>query len=185
MRYFSLKRYCMKMLSRFDLAKAFKARGSRCFAGIMIVLLPCYSAAKTVSVSVTFGNPQSNGGECVGKGVCRASLDMEVQNVIPAKGAIDKSISVSDGVKVDFVVNEVNPTTLMMRFSKKELLKKQPGQLAAFADPSGYSFDSIYALDKGICASLALPAGSVVPANKPFTVQITEDLVTVYIPVSR
>lgn len=174
----------MKLLSGFDFARAFRAKGSKCFAGLLM-LMPLYSTAKMVSVSVTFGNPQSNGGECVGKGVCRASLDMEMQKVVLGKGGDDKQLSISDGVKVDFVVNEANPTTLMLRFSKSELLKKQAGQLPSFADPAGYSFDAPYLLDKGMCASLGLPVGATVPANKSFTVQIAEDLVTVYIPVSR
>lgn len=148
-----------------------------CLASLLLIMLPFVSNAASTLLGVTFGNPQSNGGECVGKGVCRESLELDTKSGV--------YFSAPEAVTVTFVVNETNPGLLMMRFSKAELMSKQPRQFVYFSAVDGYSFDTQYSLSKVMCASLGLPVGSTIQANKAYTVQISEDLVTVYIPISR
>lgn len=148
-----------------------------CLASVLLVMLPFVSNAASTLLGVTFGNPQSNGGECVGKGVCRESLELDVKSGL--------YVSAPEAVTVTFVVNETNPSMLMMRFSKSELLAKQPRHFPYFSAVDGYSFDAQYSLSKSMCASLGLPITSTIQANKTYTVQISDDIITVYIPISR
>ena len=55
------------------------------FFTFLLVLSSVIVSAATVSLGVTFGNPQSNGGDCVGKGVCKESLiDATVVGIAPS-----------------------------------------------------------------------------------------------------
>jgi len=140
----------------------------------MLLMLPMFSEAASVTMGVTFGNPQSNGGECVGKGVCREALDFDV--------ASNNYLSQPDAVTVTFVVNSTNPNVLLMRFSLRELRKKQPDQVSSFLAPAGYFFESPYILNKPVFAPLSLPAGTIIAPFKSYSVMVSEDIVTMYIP---
>src|SRR5579871_1663720 len=94
-------------------------------AALFILLLPAATKAGCVTMTVTFGNPQSSGGICTGKGVC-------------------KTTSLSDpagagNVDVTFAVNSNNPGVVIMRFSMSDLMSKQPEQVSYFTDPNGYA----------------------------------------------
>ena len=154
-----------------------KMKTSTFLASLFLVIMPLFSNAATVSFGVTFGNPQSNGGACVGKGVCRESLDMDM-----ASGTY---MTAPEAVTVMFVTNAMNPGILMMRFSFSDLLRKQPEQAGWFTDPTGYSFETAYSLDKPQFLPFGFPAGSQVAANVKYTVSFTGDMVTVYIPYAH
>jgi|GEM_PF-4304493 len=143
-----------------------KMRMSSILGSLLLITMPLFANAASVSFGVTFGNPQSNDGVCVGKGVCKGE-------------------STPDAVTVSFIINEANPNILMMRFSMRELMMKQADKVASFNDPLGYSFDSEYSLVKSNFSSLNLMPGAYIPANTTFTTQISEDVVTVYIPYSH
>ena len=143
-----------------------KMRMSSIFASLLLIAIPMFANAASVSFGVTFGNPQSNDGVCVGKGVCKGE-------------------STPDAVTVSFIINDANPNVLMMRFSMRELMAKQPDKVASFNDPMGYSFDSPYSLAKPAFAQLNLLPGAMIPASTNFPIQISEDVVTVYIQYSH
>ena len=141
------------------------------FAGLLLTTMPAFSNAATVSFGVTFGNPQSSGGVCVGKGVCRESFG-------------DASLS-PDAVNVSFVTSESNPNVIMMRFSMSELMAKQPEKASSFTDPMGYSFDVAYMLNKPAFDPLHLMPGAMVAPATKYSVMISDDIVTVYIPYAH
>ncbi|MCW3121815.1 MAG: hypothetical protein JWQ38_1307 [Flavipsychrobacter sp.] len=141
------------------------------FAGLLLTTMPAFSNAATVSFGVTFGNPQSNGGVCVGKGVCRESLG-------DASGS-------PEAVNVSFGTSETNPSILTMTFSMSELTEKQPDKVSGFTDPMGYSFDAPYMLSKPQFGPLHLLPGAMVAPGTRYTVMITGDNVTVYIPYAH
>ncbi len=143
-----------------------KMRMSSILGSLLLIAMPLFANAASVSFGVTFGNPQSNDGVCVGKGVCKGE-------------------STPDAVTVSFIINEANPNILMMRFSMRELMMKQADKVASFNDPMGYSFDSEYSLVKPGFSPLSLMPGAYIPANTAFTTQISDDVVTVYIPYSH
>ncbi len=172
-----IKALIMRRLFLCNSTKSVKMRTVNCLSILMLIMLPFVSNAASALMGVTFGNPQSNGGECVGKGVCRESLDLDVKSGM--------YLTAPEAVAVTFIINETNPNMLLMRFSKSELMAKQPRQFAYFSNADGYSFDSPYLLSKPVFSSLGLPIGSTIQSNKSFTVQIAEDLITVYIPLSR
>lgn len=116
-----------------------------------------------ITATVTFGNPQSNGGPCVGKGVCKAAL------------------SGDNGVNVTFSVAPHDPNTLIMSFSMGELRSKQPEQLSSFLDPSKtYRFDSPYTLSESLYGPLELMSNPQILPSSPSRVEIMGDVVSVY-----
>src|SRR6185312_8515225 len=138
---------------------------------LLLVLLPVLADAASTTFGVTFGNPQPNGGACVGKGVCKESV-------------------IGDGgdpsaVAVTFTLCGSNPNVLIMRFSMNELTTKQPEQVYTFTDPTGYSFDATYWLNNTAFTSLNLLPNAKVLPNIKYTVAISGDLVSVYIPYSH
>ncbi len=148
-----------------------KMRTFRFCAIALLVLLPALTNAASVSFGVTFGTPQPNGGACVGKGVCKESYTGDFAS--------------SDAVNVTFLVTPSNPEVLVMRFNMSDLMRKQPDKVASFNDPSGYSFDAIYSLTGPQFASLSLLPNARVMPNMKYTVQVTEDVVSVYIPYAH
>ncbi len=140
-------------------------------AVLLLVLLPGLTNAASVTLGVTFGNPQSDGGACIGKGVCRTSATMD-----------QSSIGMTS---VTFLVNSVNPNVLVMRFSMSELMTKQPSMASYFMDPTGYAFDYQFTLTGATFAPLNLLPNAKVAANVQNVTQISGDMVSVYITYSH
>ncbi len=148
--------------------KRSKMKAFKFFVGALLILSPHFTNAASVSFGVTFGNPQSNGGACVGKGVCK-------QDGVGVDGS---------EVTVAFVTCDGNPNVLVLRFSLSELSSKQPEKVADFTNPAGYSFDALYALNNPGFQPLNLPPSARVMPGVQYTVQINGDQVSVYIPYS-
>lgn len=140
----------------------------------LLTLLPAFANAASVSFGVTFGTPQPNGGACVGKGVCKESIVSDGMGTMSV-----------DAVNVSFVITPSNPEVLIMRFSMTELSRKQPDKVPSFLDPSGYSFDAPYSLGGPQFGPLNLLPNARVLPNMKYTVQISDDMVSVYIPYSH
>ncbi len=121
-------------------------------------------SALSISPSVTFGQPQTGGGGCIGKGICKTSAS--------AASAAADAIPVKMEVSAD-------KKTLTLTFSKAALTAKQPDQVRYFTDPSGhYNFDAPYKLSDPIYTALALPPNSRIDAQSTSTVTISGDVIT-------
>jgi hypothetical protein len=138
---------------------------------LLLIMLPFCSNAACVTMGVTFGNPQSAGGICTGKGVCKTQDSYD--------------FSIANSVSVTFIVNSTNPNVITMRFSMSDLMHKQPEQVSYFTDPNGYVFETAFSLGSSSFSSLSLPSGAKILSGIPYTTQVSGDLVSVYIPYSR
>ncbi len=122
-----------------------------------------YSTA--IYPTVTFGTPQSNGGVCVLRGVCK-----------------DYSGVSDDGIQVTVQVSPDNDNVLMITFLLSDLKSKQPDQAAYFTDPSGsYPFDVSFPLTDSIFSQLNLKPSPAILTTSASTVVINGDIVTDYI----
>ncbi len=120
-------------------------------------------ATTAITATVTFGNPQSNGGPCVGKGVCKTASSSE------------------NGVNVTFSVSPHDANTLILSFSMGELRSKQPEQLSYFTDPTkSYRFDSPYPLSDAMYAPLELMQNPQILPSTPSRVEIMGDVISIY-----
>jgi hypothetical protein len=149
-------------------------------SGVLIILLvavfPCITNAQTVSFGVTFGQPQSNNGPCVGKGYCKEAFDLTTTGVYT---------SAPEAVTVTFQVTTDHPDVLMMSFSLSELTAKQPDKVADFVNGGSYNFDAAFSLNSTIFGSLNLLTNPQILPTSKSTVVISGDFVTDYITYSH
>jgi hypothetical protein len=147
------------------------------FTAVLFIAMPCVTNAQSVAFGVTFGQPQSNNGPCVGKGYCREAFDFSVST--------NTYTSAPEAVTVTFQVSPDNANILMMSFSLSELQAKQPDKVADFNDGGSYSFDAAYILPTSIFGSLNLSPNAQILPTSSSTVKINGDFVTDYITYSH
>ncbi len=146
------------------------------FTIALFAVLPGIAGAQTVSFGVTFGQPQSNNGPCVGKGYCKEAFDLTTTGVYT---------SAPEAVTVTFQVTTDNPDVIMMSFSLSELTAKQPDKVADFVNNGSYNFDAAYSLGGTVFGPLSLQANpQILPTSKSLVV-INGDFVTDYITYSH
>ncbi len=126
--------------------------------------------ASTVATTVYFGDHTQE--PCVGRGVC-------YHNPPSASEA-------AGGILVNFTTMASDPNIVVMSFSLSALRASQPEQIEYFTSESHtYSFDSDFSLTDEAFSALGLQNNAMIATTSPTYVEISGDVVTVYITYSH